>query len=196
MGATRVFATAVAATVAAVAAAVATPAAARTDVPPPSAGTMTSDVGTAVGDDRNTLSVGPSGPLLVQDTRAAEKLARFDRERIPERVVHARGVGAHGTFVSYGDLSALTSAGFLGGADRETEVFVRFSTVIHSKGSPETLRDPRGFAVKFKIAEEYGGGIWDLVGNNLDVFFIRDQISFPDLIHSLKPGTLRSAGRR
>jgi len=151
---------------------------------------MTSDVGTPVGDDRNTLSVGPSGALLVQDTRAAEKLARFDRERTPERVVHARGTGAHGTFVSYGDLSALTSAGFLGGADRETEVFVRFSTVIHGKGSPESLRDPRGFAVKFKIAEKYGGGIWDLVGNNLDVFFIRDQVSFPDMVHSLKPGTL------
>lgn len=110
-------------------------------------------------------------------------------ERIPERVVHARGTGAHGFFESYGDLSYLTRAGFLGGAGRKTEVFVRFSTVIHSKGSPETLRDPRGFAVKFKIDEKYGGGIWDLVGNNLDVFFIRDQISFPDMVHSLKPGT-------
>lgn len=111
-------------------------------------------------------------------------------ERIPERVVHARGTGAHGFFESYGDLSDLTRAGFLGGAGRKTDVFVRFSTVIHSKGSPETLRDPRGFSVKFKIAEQYGGGVWDLVGNNLDVFFIRDQISFPDMVHSLKPGTL------
>lgn len=147
----------------------------------------TSDFGTPVGDNVNTLSVGPRGPQLVQDTRAFEKLARFNRERIPERVVHARGTGAHGFFESYGDLSYLTRAGFLGGAGRKTEVFVRFSTVIHSKGSPETLRDPRGFAVKFKIDEKYGGGIWDLVGNNLDVFFIRDQISFPDMVHSLKP---------
>lgn len=116
-------------------------------------------------------------------------------ERIPERVVHARGTGAHGVFESYGDQSALTRAGFLGGAGRKTEVFVRFSTVIHSKGSPESLRDPRGFAVKFKIAEKYGGGVWDLVGNNLDVFFIRDQVSFPDMVHSLKPGTFATCYR-
>ncbi|KAK1863814.1 hypothetical protein I4F81_006368 [Pyropia yezoensis] len=154
---------------------------------PHAEGPYTSEFGTLVGDDRNTLSAGPRGPQLVQDTRAFEKLARFNRERIPERVVHARGTGAHGVFESYGDQSALTRAGFLGGAGRKTEVFVRFSTVIHSKGSPETLRDPRGFAVKFKIAEKYGGGIWDLVGNNLDVFFIRDQVSFPDMVHSLKP---------
>ncbi|KAK1858345.1 hypothetical protein I4F81_000954 [Pyropia yezoensis] len=191
MAARRMLVAAAAASVAALALTAGTAQAAAASRDRPAAGDaakpLTSDFGTPVGDNVNTLSVGPRGPQLVQDTRAFEKLARFNRERIPERVVHARGTGAHGVFESYGDLSDLTRAGFLGGAGRKTEVFVRFSTVIHSKGSPETLRDPRGFAVKFKIAEKYGGGVWDLVGNNLDVFFIRDQVSFPDMVHSLKP---------
>lgn len=115
-------------------------------------------------------------------------------ERIPSRVVHARGAGAHGVFESYGNQSALTRAGFLGGAGRKTDVFVRFSTVVHPAGSPETLRDPRGFAVKFKIPTAYGGGVWDLVGLSLDVFFIRDQVTFPDLAHALQPGTFVTGG--
>lgn len=97
--------------------------------------------------------------------------------------MHARGAGAHGKFVSYGDWSKYTSAKFLSAADIETEVFTRFSTVTHSKDSPETLRDPRGFSVKFKTEE----GNWDLVSINLPVFFIRDQVKFPDLIHAVKP---------
>jgi catalase len=111
-----------------------------------------------------------------------QKLQRFDRERVPERVVHARGTGAHGVFVASADISALTRAQvFTKGA--ETPVFVRFSTVIHGNHSPETLRDPRGFATKFYTSE----GNWDLVGNNLPIFFIRDAIKFPDMVHSLKP---------
>lgn len=111
-------------------------------------------------------------------------MRRFNTERIPERVVHARGVGAHGVFRSTRDLSHLTAAHFLSAPGISTEVFVRFSIVIHSKHSPETLRDVRGFAIKFNTKRD---GIWDMVGNNLPVFFIRDQIKFPDLIHSLKP---------
>ncbi|MDW2239126.1 catalase, partial [Vibrio sp. 1565-1] len=107
----------------------------------------------------------------------------FARERIPERVVHARGTGAHGEFVASGDFSDLTVSAPFTEKGKVTPVFVRFSTVIHSKGSPETLRDPRGFATKFYTEQ----GNWDLVGNNLPVFFIRDSIKFPDMVHSLKP---------
>lgn len=115
---------------------------------------------------------------------ALEKLRRFNTERIPERVVHGRGAGAHGIFRSYGDYSNLTSAQFLSKAGISTEIFVRFSTVIHGKHSPETLRDPRGFAIKFKTAKQ---GNFDIVGNNIPVFFIRDHLKFPDLVHSMKP---------
>ncbi|KAI0560128.1 Catalase [Gracilaria domingensis] len=111
-----------------------------------------------------------------------EKLRRFNHERIPERVVHGRGAGAHGYFEPYESLSHLTKAKVFN-TNAKTEVFVRFSTVIHGKHSPETVRDPRGFAIKFKTEE----GNWDLVGNNLPVFFIRDAIKFPDMVHSLKP---------
>lgn len=148
-----------------------------------SAQTMTRDNGAAVGDNQNSQTAGPRGPTLLQDTHLIEKLQRFDRERIPERVVHARGTGAFGEFVAAGNLSTLTRASLFAEAGKKTSVFVRFSTVIHPKGSPETLRDPRGFATKFYTEQ----GNWDLVGNNLPVFFIRDAIKFPDMVHSLKP---------
>jgi len=112
-----------------------------------------------------------------------EKLAHFDRERIPERVVHARGAGAYGFFEAYGNVARYTKARFLQDQGKRTPVFVRLSTVVHSTGSPETLRDPRGFATKFYTED----GNCDLVGNNLPVFFIRDAMKFPDLVHSFKP---------
>lgn len=139
--------------------------------------------GAPVGDNQNSQTAGEWGPVLLQDTHLVEKLARFDRERIPERVVHARGTGAYGVFKSYGSFADLTRAAPFQKNGKETKVFVRFSTVIHPKGSPETLRDPRGFATKFYTDE----GNWDLVGNNLPVFFIRDAMKFPDMVHSLKP---------
>ncbi|WP_347558654.1 catalase [Robbsia sp. KACC 23696] len=143
---------------------------------------LTRDNGAPVGENRHSQTAGPDGPVLLQDANLIQKLQRFDRERIPERVVHARGTGAHGVFVATRDISALTRASvFTPG--RETPVFVRFSAVIHSKDSPEYLRDPRGFATKFYTRE----GNWDLVGNNLPIFFIRDAMQFPDMVHSLKP---------
>ncbi|KAF3999379.1 catalase [Glaciimonas immobilis] len=145
--------------------------------------TLTHDNGSPVGDNQNSQTAGEHGSTLLQDTQLIEKLQRFDRERIPERVVHARGTGAAGEFVAVDNLSALTSASLFATAGKKTPVFVRFSTVIHPKGSPETLRDPRGFATKFYTDQ----GNWDLVGNNLPVFFIRDAIKFPDMVHSLKP---------
>lgn len=148
----------------------------------PAAGALTKDNGAPVGDNQNSQTAGPDGPVLLQDVHLIQKLQRFDRERVPERVVHARGSGAHGKFVATGELSRYSRAKvFASGAD--TPVFVRFSTVIHGNHSPETLRDPRGFATKFYTAE----GNWDLVGNNLPVFFIRDAMKFPDMVHSLKP---------
>lgn len=145
-------------------------------------GNLTRDNGAPVGDNQSSQTAGPTGPVLLQDVQLIQKLQRFDRERIPERVVHARGTGAHGEFVATADISNLTKAKvFTKGAT--TPVFVRFSSVIHGGGSPETLRDPRGFATKFYSSE----GNWDLVGNNLPVFFIRDAIKFPDMVHSLKP---------
>jgi len=143
---------------------------------------LTRDNGAPVGDNQNSQTAGPGGPVLLQDVQLIQKLQRFDRERVPERVVHARGTGAHGEFVASGDLSKVTRAKVFVPGTR-TPVFVRFSTVIHGNHSPETLRDPRGFATKFYTTE----GNWDLVGNNLPVFFIRDAIKFPDMVHSLKP---------
>ena len=148
--------------------------------------TLTEDGGRAVGNDQNSRTAGDDGPVLLDNFHLVQKLARFDRERIPERVVHARGVGAHGEFVSYGDQSAHTRAGLFSQKGKKTPVFVRFSTVIHPGGSPQELRDPRGFAVKFYTEE----GNWDLVGNNLPVFFIRDAMQFPDMVHSLKPSPI------
>lgn len=143
---------------------------------------LTRDNGAPVGDNQNSQTAGQNGPTLLQDVHLLQKLQRFDRERIPDRVVHARGTGAHGVFVASGDVSSLTRAKVFAKGS-ETPVFVRFSTVIHGNHSPETLRDPHGFATKFYTSE----GNWDLVGNNLPIFFIRDAVKFPDMVHSLKP---------
>ncbi|MGW8280074.1 catalase [Sphingomonas aurantiaca] len=143
---------------------------------------MTRDNGAPIGENRHSKAAGDFGPVLLEDTTLIEKLARFDREREPERVVHARGTGAHGVFTATADISNITSASLFA-SGKQTPVFVRFSTVIHPSGSPEGMRDPRGFATKFYTDQ----GNWDLVGNNLPIFFIRDAIQFPDMIHSLKP---------
>ncbi|CAM4356626.1 catalase [Paenibacillus endophyticus] len=144
---------------------------------------LTTNLGTPVGDNQNSRTAGQRGPALLEDYHLLEKLAHFDRERIPERVVHARGAGAHGVFRTEAGMKEHTRAHFLQEADIETPVFVRFSTVINGTGSPETARDPRGFAVKFYTQE----GNYDIVGNHLPVFFIRDAMKFPDMVHSLKP---------
>jgi catalase len=130
----------------------------------------------------DSLKVGPRGPSLIEDFHLREKVMHFDHERIPERVVHARGVGVHGVFEAYGNAGDITCADFLQ-AGRVTPVFTRFSTVVGSRGSADTVRDVRGFAVKFYTDD----GVFDLVGNNIPVFFIRDGIKFPDLIHAAKP---------
>ncbi len=130
----------------------------------------------------DSLKAGSRGPTLLEDFHLREKVMHFDHERIPERVVHARGVGVHGVFESYGNATDITCAGFLQPGMR-TPVFTRFSTVVGSRGSADTVRDVRGFAVKFYTDE----GVFDLVGNNIPVFFIRDGIKFPDLIHAAKP---------
>ena len=144
---------------------------------------MTTNNGVKVSEDENTLTVGERGPSLLEDFHFREKIMRFDHERIPERIVHARGFGAHGEFQVYEDLSEYTSADFLTHPEKTTPVFVRFSTVQGSKGSPDTVRDVRGFATKFYTED----GIFDLVGNDIPVFFIQDAIKFPDLIHAVKP---------
>ena len=144
---------------------------------------LTRDTGAPVGDNQNSKVAGPDGPVLLEDMNLIEKLARFDRERIPERVVHARGTGAQGVFVASADFSKYTKASLFAAPGKETPVFVRFSTVMNFRGSPEAARDPRGFAVKFYTDQ----GNWDLVGNNLPVFFIRDAIKFPDFVHANKP---------
>jgi len=124
-----------------------------------------------------------TGPVLLQDQHLIEKLAQFNRERIPERIVHARGSGAHGHFEVTADVSRWTRARFLSEVGKTTEVFVRFSTVAGSRGAPEAVRDPRGFAVKFYTED----GNYDLTGNDTPIFFIRDPLKFPDFIHSQKP---------
>ncbi len=144
---------------------------------------LTTNQGLKVNDDQNSLKAGERGPSLLEDFILREKITHFDHERIPERVVHARGVGAHGVFKLNEDLSIFTKAGFLTDMSRETPVFVRFSTVAGSRGSSDLARDVRGFAVKFYTEE----GNFDLVGNNIPVFFIQDAIKFPDLIHAVKP---------
>ncbi|RKD73310.1 catalase [Sinobaca qinghaiensis] len=143
---------------------------------------LTTNQGVPIGDNQNSRTAGRRGPALLEDYQLVEKLAHFDRERIPERVVHARGAGAHGVFKVKNSMKRYTKADFLQ-EGKETPVFARLSTVIHGGHSPETLRDPRGFSVKFYTEE----GNYDFVGNNLPVFFIRDAIKFPDVIHSLKP---------
>ncbi|GEN87654.1 catalase [Oceanobacillus sojae] len=144
---------------------------------------MTTDESVKISDDENTLSAGDRGPQLLEDFIYREKLSHFDRERIPERNVHARGYGAHGIFECYESQADLTDAHFLQEAGRKTPTFVRFSQVAGSRGANETLRDVRGFATKFYTEE----GNFDLVGNNIPIFFIQDGIKFPDLIHALKP---------
>ncbi|WP_249678622.1 catalase HPII [Pseudomonas abieticivorans] len=139
--------------------------------------------GVKVSDNQNTLKVGSRGPSLLEDFIMREKITHFDHERIPERIVHARGTGAHGYFQTYEAHSALTKAGFLQDPAKVTPVFVRFSTVQGPRGSGDTVRDVRGFAVKFFTEE----GNFDLVGNNMPVFFIQDAIKFPDFVHAVKP---------
>ncbi|HHI69195.1 MAG TPA: catalase [Planctomycetes bacterium] len=143
---------------------------------------LTTSHGAPVPDDLDSLSAGPGGPLLLGDVHLLEKLAHFDRERIPERVVHAKGAGAWGWFEVTHDVSRYTRAAFLSEVGKKTEVFARFSTVGGEKGSADSERDPRGFAVKFYTEE----GNYDFVGNNTPVFFIRDPLKFPDFIHSQK----------
>ena len=149
------------------------------------AAALTKDNGAPVGDNQNSITAGEHGSVLLQDVQLVQKLQRFGRERIPERVVHARGTGAYGEFVTTKDLSDLTVASMFK-AGTKTPVFLRFSTVIHGKHSPETLRDPHGLAIKFYTQE----GNWDLVGNQTPVFFIRDAIKFPDFIHAMKPSPI------
>ncbi|MEZ5780899.1 MAG: catalase [Rhizobiaceae bacterium] len=144
---------------------------------------MTTAQGAPVADDQNTLRMGQRGPALMEDFHFREKIFHFDHERIPERVVHARGYGAHGYFETYESLAKYTRADIFQRAGEKTPAFVRFSTVAGSKGSADLARDVRGFAVKLYTQE----GNWDIVGNNIPVFFIQDAIKFPDLIHSVKP---------
>jgi len=143
---------------------------------------MTTNQGYPIADDESSLTVGSRGPTLLQDFQLIEKIAHFDRERIPERVVHAKGAGAFGYFQVYKLMSRYTKAKFLQDPEVKTPVFVRFSTVAGSKGSADTVRDVRGFATKFYTQD----GNYDLVGNDLPVFFIRDAMKFPDLIHAVK----------
>jgi catalase len=144
--------------------------------------TLTTSHGMPVADDQNTMTAGKKGPALIQDIHLIDKLAHFDRERIPERVVHAKGAGAYGYFEVTHDVTKYTRANFLSKVGKRTEVFARFSTVGGEKGSADSERDPRGFAVKFYTEE----GNYDFVGNNTPVFFIRDPLKFPDFIHTQK----------
>ncbi|MEO7910586.1 MAG: catalase [Roseiflexaceae bacterium] len=161
--------------------------------------TLTTRQGHPVYDNQSVRTIGSRGPTTLENYHFIEKITHFDRERIPERVVHARGAGAHGYFEAYGKvgdqpISTYTRAKLFQEKGKRTPVFVRFSSVIHGGHSPETLRDPRGFATKFYTED----GNWDLVGNNLKVFFIRDAMKFPDLVHAFKPDpvTNRQDGER
>jgi catalase len=149
---------------------------------------LTTRQGHPVTDNQNMRTIGNRGPGTLENYQFLEKITHFDRERIPERVVHARGAGAHGFFEAHGrvgdePIAKYTRAKLFQQKGKQTPVFVRFSTVVHGQHSPETLRDPRGFATKFYTED----GNWDLVGNNLKVFFIRDAIKFPDMVHAFKP---------
>ena len=144
---------------------------------------LTTNQGLRINDNQNSLKAGERGATLLEDFILREKITHFDHERIPERIVHARGTGAHGFFELTESLEKYTKANFLNGKGKRTPVFVRFSTVAGSKGSSDMARDVRGFAIKFYTEE----GIYDLVGNNIPVFFIQDAIKFPDLIHAVKP---------
>jgi catalase len=144
---------------------------------------LTTNQGVAIGDNQNSLKAGLRGPTLLEDFILREKITHFDHERIPERIVHARGSAAHGYFEAYEPLTKYTRAAPFAEAGKVTPVFVRFSTVAGERGSVDTARDIRGFAVKFYTDE----GNWDLVGNNIPVFFIQDAMKFPDLVHAVKP---------
>jgi len=143
---------------------------------------LTTAAGIPVADNQTSLTAGERGPTLLQDHHLLEKLAHFNRERIPERVVHAKAAGAHGTFTVTGDITKYTKAKIFSEVGKKTEVFGRFSTVAGEKGSADTVRDVRGFSLKFYTEE----GNWDMVGNNTPTFFIRDAIKFPDFIHTQK----------
>ena len=161
--------------------------------------TLTTRQGHPVSNNQNNRTVGDRGPTVLENYHFLEKISHFGRERIPERVVHARGAGAHGYFEAYGTvggepIAPLTRAKLFQEKGKRTPLFVRFSSVIHGGHSPETLRDPRGFSVKFYTED----GNWDLVGNNLQIFFIRDAMKFPDVVHAFKPDpvTNRQDSRR
>jgi catalase len=143
---------------------------------------LTTAAGQPVSDNQNTITAGPRGPVLLQDFHLLEKLAHFNRERIPERVVHAKGAGAYGTLTITNDITRYSKAKVFSEVGKKTDLFLRFSTVGGEKGSADTARDPRGFAIKFYTEE----GNWDLVGNNTPVFFVRDPLKFPDFIHTQK----------
>ncbi|NMD69065.1 catalase [Bacillus sp. DNRA2] len=143
---------------------------------------LTTSWGAPVGDNQNSITAGQSGPTLLQDVHLLEKLAHFNRERVPERIVHAKGAGAHGYFEVTNDLSKYTKAKVFNEVGKRTPVFARFSTVAGELGSSDTVRDPRGFAIKFYTED----GNYDIVGNNTPIFFIRDAIKFPDFIHTQK----------
>src|SRR5436853_2608781 len=144
---------------------------------------MTTDAGRPVGDNQNSLTVGPRGPVVFEDFLLFEKMAHFNRERIPERVVHAKGSGAYGHFVcTSAEITKYTTAKLFSAVGKKTPTFIRFSTVGGEKGSADTERDIRGFALKFYTEE----GNWDLVGNNTPLFFHREPLRFPDLNHAIK----------
>lgn len=143
---------------------------------------MTTNSGRPLGDNQNSITAGPRGPALIEDYLLFEKMAAFNRERIPERVVHAKGAGAYGTFTVTHDITKYTTAKLFNRIGKQTEVLARFSTVAGEKGSADTARDPRGFAVKFYTEE----GNWDMTGNNTPIFFVRDPLKFGDFIHSQK----------
>lgn len=144
---------------------------------------LTTNQGVKIADNQNSLKAGIRGSTLLEDFILREKITHFDHERIPERIVHARGVGAHGYFQAYAGNEKFTKAGFLTNPDIQTPIFVRISTVQGPRGSADTVRDIRGFAIKFYTQE----GNYDLVGNNAPVFFIQDGIKFPDFVHAVKP---------
>lgn len=143
---------------------------------------LTTSSGNPIDNNQNSMTAGPRGPILLQDFTLIDKLASFDRERIPERVVHAKGSGAHGVFEVTNDVTKFTKANFLNQIGKKTPLFLRFSTVAGERGAPDTQRDPRGFAIKFYTEE----GNYDMVGNNTPVFFINDPMKFPDFLHSQK----------
>lgn len=145
-------------------------------------GVMTTSTGHPIDDNQNSATAGEFGDVLLKDFHLIDKLAHFDRERIPERVVHAKGSGAHGYFKVGADVSKYTFAKVFDTVGKTTPVFARFSTVAGERGAADTARDPRGFAIKFYTEE----GNWDMTGNNTPVFFIRDPIKFPDFIHTQK----------